>query len=186
MRKFKYYSCILIMVIFSINYINGQTKESQNLNLSIGYGISVPYDETDIDGSGFFAQGEYIFNLKKWIDLRPYAGLILTNEDSNNEIYKTTSKALLIGGKGRITAPIPWVAPYIELGIGASIGKFETITPLTNLSKNGALMHIPFSIGLELGPKHNFDLGFTYYYQPTVEQFSGAIAFGISIPMKKA
>tara|TARA_B100000953_G_scaffold248209_1_gene210527 strand:- start:1513 stop:2073 length:561 start_codon:yes stop_codon:yes gene_type:complete len=186
MQKFKYYSCILIFIFFGIHKTIGQTKESQNLNLSIGYGITVPYDETDINGSGFFAHGEYIFNLKKWIDLRPYAGLILTYEDSNNEIYKTTSKALLIGGKGRISAPIPWVAPYLELGIGASIGKFETITPLTDLSKNGVLMHIPFSIGLELGPKHNFDLGFTYYYQPAVEQFSGAIAFGISIPMKKA
>ena len=186
MQKFKSYSHILIFIILGINHINGQRKESQNLNLSIGYGISFPYDETDIQGSGFFAQGEYIFNLKKWIDLRPYAGLILTNEDSDNEIYKTTSKALLIGGKGRITAPIPWVAPYLELGIGASIGKFETFTPLTNLTQNGVLMHIPFSIGLELGPKQNFDLGFTYYYQPIVKQFSGAIAFGISIPMKKA
>ena len=118
MRQFKYYSCILIIVILSINHVNGQKKENQNLNLSIGYGISVPYYENNIDGSVFFAQGEYIFNLKKWIDLRPYAGIILTYEDSNNEIYKTTSKALLIGGRGRITAPITCVSPYVELGIG--------------------------------------------------------------------
>ncbi|MDR5589097.1 hypothetical protein [Christiangramia sp. SM2212] len=186
MQKFKSYSCVLIFIILGIHETIGQTKESQNLNLSVGYGISAPYDETDIDGSGFFAQGEYIFDLKNWIDLRPYMGLFLTYENSDNELYKTTSKALLIGGKGRITAPIPWVAPYLELGIGASIGNFETITPLTNLSKNGVLMHIPFSLGLELGPKHNFDLSFTYFYHPAVEQFSGAIAFGISIPIKKA
>ena len=185
MQNLKSFSCILIFIILGINNINSQSRDTQSLNLSVGFGVSAPYDETDIQGSGFFAQGEYIFNLKKWIDLRPYAGFIITNEDSDNEIYKVTSKALLIGGKGRLTAPIPWVAPYLELGIGASVGKFETLTPLTDLSQNGVLMHIPLSLGLELGPKQNFDLAFTYYFHPSVEQFSGAIAFGISIPINK-
>jgi hypothetical protein len=44
-------------------------------------------------------------------------------------------------------------------------------------------MHIPFSIGLALGPKHNIDVGFTYYYQPSVQQFSGATAIGFSFPL---
>ena len=107
----------------------------------------------------------------------------MTSKNEDIELYESTSKAFLIGGKGRIVAPIPWIAQYIELGIGASIGEFKTLTPLTDLSYSGLLMHIPFSIGLELGPKHNFDFGFTYYYHPAVEQFTGAIAFGVSFPM---
>jgi hypothetical protein len=36
---------------------------------------------------------------------------------------------------------------------------------------------------LELGRNHNFDVAFTYYFQPSVEQFAAAAAFGVSIPL---
>jgi len=91
---------------------------------------------------------------------------------------------LLLGGKARITAPIPWVAPYVEGGIGASIGSFETVTPGTSLQASGLIYHIPFTVGLSLGPWHNVDVAFTYYFHPTVRQYAGAAAFGISIPLK--
>ncbi len=185
MLKFKNCYGLLIILFFSIQHINAQTQRS--INISIGYGITSPYDETDVEGSGFYAQGEYIFHLKNWVDIRPYAGLIITN-DPSNDIYETSSKAFLLGGKGRITAPMPfpWIAPYFELGIGTSIGEFRTYTPLTDLSQQGVILHIPFSIGVEIGSKRKFDLGFTYYYQPAVEQFSGAIAFGVSFPIKNS
>lgn len=94
-----------------------------------------------------------------------------------------TSKAFLFGGKARVCAPIPYIAPYLETGLGLSIGSFETYTPSTNSSKNGLIMHIPFSIGLAVGKKHNIDIGFTYYYHQSAKQFSGATAFGLSFPM---
>lgn len=46
------------------------------------------------------------------------------------------------------------------------------------------MLHIPFSIGLELGKKHNFGIAFTYYFHISVEQFAGAAAIGLSIPLK--
>ena len=97
--------------------------------------------------------------------------------------YKVTTKAFLFGGKARICAPIPWVAPYFETGIGASVGSFETITPFTYIKKQGLVMHIPLSMGLAIGRKHNIDLAFTYYYTPAVEQSSGAMAFGFTFPL---
>ena len=45
-------------------------------------------------------------------------------------------------------------------------------------------MHIPFTIGLAIGRKHNIDFALTYYYQPAVDQFSGATAVGFSFPLK--
>src|SRR5690606_7662679 len=131
-----------------------------------------------------------VFGLTKWFGVRPYAGLVLTSADNNNDrqtqsAYKATSKAFLLGGKVRITGPIPWVAPYIEIGLGASIGSFITYTPYTNKEDNGLIMHIPFSIGLALGPKHNFDIAFTYYEHPSVDQFAGAAAFGFSFPLNR-
>lgn len=89
----------------------------------------------------------------------------------------------MFGGKFRLTAPIPYIAPYFELGLGGSLGKFETITPFTNKSKSGFLVHIPFSLGLELGKEKRTNLEFIYYFHNSVEQFNGAFALGFSIPL---
>lgn len=180
---------IIIFITFSSNLIKAQPRKGEFINVAVGIGLTSPYDDTDIDGTGFYAQGEYVFGLTKWIGLRPYAGLILTstNQNSNQQNqpeYKATTNAFLIGGKARICAPIPWVAPYIEIGIGTSIGSFETYTPLTTIKKNGLLMHVPFSIGLALGRKNNFDVAFTYYYTSAADQFSGAAAVGFTFPVK--
>lgn len=178
---------ILILTILASAQVKAQLIKEKSLNISIGYGISAPYDDADISGSGFYLQGEYVLDLANWIDIRPYAGLILTKSDTDNQQnepnYKVTSNAFLIGTKARIKAPFPWVAPYLEAGVGASIGSFETYTPFTTIDKSGLILHIPFSLGLELGPKHNFDIAFTYYFHPSVEQFSGAAAFGFSFPL---
>ena len=103
------------------------------------------------------------------------------NDNPTNE--KAESKAFLLGGKARVRAPIPWVAPYVEIGIGTSIGKFETLTAFDNIDKVGIIYHIPFAFGLELGKNNNVDLGFTYYFQPSVEQFVGAFSVGITFPL---
>lgn len=181
---------IILPLFFAPIHLEAQFIKERSISGQIGYGITSPYySSAEIVAGGLFLQGEYILKAASWFELRPYAGLILTssdgkdiNKDLTNE--KATSKALLIGGKGRVRAPIPWVAPYIEIGIGSSIGKFETFTNFTNIEKNGFIYHIPVSLGLELGRSHGVDLGLAYYYQPTVEQFSGAFAFGITVPLK--
>ena len=178
----------IILIILASTHVSGQSIKEKSIDISIGYGLSTPYDDVDITGSGFYLQGEYVMTLAKWIDIRPYAGLILTKAEAREENlpeYKSTANAFLIGGKVRITAPIPWVAPYLEAGLGASIGSFETFTPFTDIKESGLIFHIPVSIGLELGPKHNFDIAFTYYFHNKVEQFAGAAAFGVSIPLNK-
>ncbi|MGA9638859.1 hypothetical protein [Flavobacterium sp.] len=181
---------LIFLTIITAFQTKAQPKIGKAIKASIGYGISVPYDYEDIIGTGFYAQAEYVIGISKWFGIKPYAGLILTSENKDNKSnpfgYKVTSNAFLLGGKARICAPIPYVAPYIEVGIGLSAGSFETYTAKTNdIQKKGILPHIPFSIGLALGKKHNVDVEFTYYYHPAVEQFSGAMALGFSIPLDK-
>jgi len=91
----------------------------------------------------------------------------------------------LLGGKVRLRSPILWVAPYFELGVGTSIGKFRTLTVFDNIDKTGIIYHIPVSIGLELGKSNNVDLAFVYYYQNTVQQVVGAFAVGLTFPLHK-
>ena len=186
LSTFRLIFAIAFFTLFLSTETNAQPKIGNYINASIGIGLSAPYDDVDITGSGFYAQGEYVFGLTKWFGIRPYAGLVITSADKNTNLpdyYKVTSNAFLFGGKVRVAAPIPWVAPYFELGLGGSIGSFETYTPFTNIKKNGLLMHVPFSLGLALGRKHNYELEFTYYYHETVKQFSGAVAIGYSIPL---
>ena len=181
---------ILLIFILTSNLAEAQFIKEESIKAQIGYGLSVPNNSVDeIIDTGFFAQGELVLKITSWFDIRPYAGFILTNSNGK-DVYnnptdeKAESKAALLGGKVRVRAPIPWVAPYIELGIGTSIGKFETFTAFDTIDKSGIIYHTPFSLGLELGRNHNVDVGFTYYFQPSVEQFAGAIAVGITFPIK--
>jgi hypothetical protein len=181
---------IILIVVLASNLAEAQFIKNKSINAQIGYGMSSPYNSVaEIANDGFFMQGEYVLTVASWFELRPYAGLILTSSNGkdmndNPTDEKAESKAFLVGGKARVRAPIPWVAPYVEIGVGGSIGKFETFTAFTNVNKNGFVYHIPFTFGLELGRNNDVDLSFCYYFQPTVEQFVGAFAIGISIPLK--
>jgi len=179
---------LIILAIVASTGAQAQFIKERSIDVSIGLGVSAPYGEEDFYGTGFYAQGEYVLSPATWIDFRPYAGFISTKMDNGDtEVveagYKSTAKAFLIGGKTRITAPIPWIAPYFEIGIGASIGSFANITPYTNIEDSGVISHLPLSLGLELGPKHNVNIGFTYYFHNSMEQFAGAAAFGLSFPL---
>ena len=177
----------LVIAIFASAQVQAQFIKEKFIDVSIGLGVTAPYQEqVDYYGTGFYVQGEFVLSPAKWIDFRPYAGYISTKMDKDEvgmSGYQSTAKAILLGGKTRITAPIPWVAPYAEIGIGASIGSFENTTPYTNLEESGIISHIPFSLGLALGPKHNVNLEFTYYFHNSLEQFAGAAAFGLSFPV---
>ncbi|WP_228850499.1 hypothetical protein [Aegicerativicinus sediminis] len=180
---------ILLITILTSNLVEAQFIKEKSINVQVGYGISVPYNSIDdIADDGFFAQGELVLKVKSWVEFRPYTGFILTNSngkdlDDNPTEEKAISKAILLGGKVRVRAPIPWVAPYVEIGLGTSIGKFETLTAFDNIDKSGVIFHIPFAFGLELGKNNNVDLGLAYYFQPSAEQFVGAFALGITFPL---
>jgi hypothetical protein len=170
--------------------MNAQKDEpfikEQSIDAAIGLGISTPYDDVDIFGSGFYLQGEYVLTHSNWLDFRPYAGLILTRQNPDQTLpkeFETTTNAFLIGGKVRLTAPIPYFAPYVEIGAGLSVGSFKTITPFSNYDESGVIPHIPFSIGAELGKRHNIGIEFTYYFHSAVEQLAGAAAIGLNIPL---
>lgn len=179
---------VLILILVS-NFVEAQFIKQKSINALIGLGISSPYNSVDeIADEGFFIQGELVLKVASWVEFRPYAGYISTSSDGkdlndNPTTEKAESKAFLLGAKARVRAPIPWVAPYFEVGIGTSIGSFETFTAFDDINKNGVIYHIPFSLGLELGRNNNVDLGLTYFFHPSVQQFSGAFAIGLTFPL---
>ncbi|MBB4800116.1 hypothetical protein HNP37_000155 [Flavobacterium nitrogenifigens] len=190
----RFFAIFLFTVLFSA-LTQAQTT-GNFIKASIGYGSSSSYyiedygsqDEVDVMGGGLYLQGEYIIGLKSWFSIRPYAGAIFESVDKNQNVqnqpqYKVTTNAFLMGGKVRICAPIPWVAPFIEGGIGTSIGKFETFTPNMNFNKSDVLLHIPFSIGLAIGRHNNFEIGISGYFHPAAKQSTGVFALGYNFPL---
>jgi hypothetical protein len=181
---------MILIIILMYSPAKSQFIKSKSINGQVGYGVSWPFaSEDDIADGGFFLQCEPILTVASWIQLRPYAGFILTSSDGKDDHgnptnEKAESKAFLIGGKARFRKSFRWAVPFFELGFGSSMGKFETVVDYTNISKSGLIYHIPFSFGFEMGRKHNVDLSFSYFFQPTVEQYAGAISIGISIPIK--
>lgn len=180
---------VLIFIILASTRVQAQFIEEKSSDVSIGLGLSAPYEHMGLLRSpGFYAQGEYVVSPASWIDFRPYAGVILTKIKKNNSEqvearFRSSANAVLFGGKARFTAPVPLVAPYVEIGIGASIGSFETFTPTTSIDDSGVFLHIPFSLGFELRFLDNVDIRLTHYFHNNLEQFTGAAAVGISFPV---
>lgn len=188
-----YLSVITLLFIVVLNPLYAQPRTGQFIDVSAGLGIVAPNDdESDLDGSGFYAQVEYVYSPRTWFGIRPYAGVIIASGETDNLTYirgsetreSIKSNAFLLGGKIRIAAPIPYVAPFFETGIGVSIGSLRTVYNGAELKRN-TVMHIPVTIGLAIGHKHTTEIKFTYYFHEYVKQFSGAMAVGFSIPIDK-
>lgn len=178
---------LILLTVLGLNRAEAQYYQ-ETIDVSAGFGTSVPYDEIGYFGMGLYAQGEYVLDVNEWVDLRPYLGYMLAKMEGdlsgNDEPGdKSTANAFLFGGKARFRIPMDWVAPYAEIGLGASIGSFETVTVKTNITESGVFAHIPFSLGLELGPRHNVNVMLTSYFHTAVEQFLAAIAIGFTIPI---
>jgi len=178
----KYLLIPVILFCFSISH--AQFIKERSIEASVGYGFSFPYDGVSVFSAGFYMQGEYVMTVSKWLDLRPYAGFIFSSS-SGRDKNESKTNAFLFGGKFRLTAPIPYFAPYIELGLGGSIGEFETITSTYNIQDKGFIFHLPFTIGAQLGRKKQTGIEFTYYFQDSVKQFAGAFALGFSFPLDR-
>lgn len=188
MNTYKISVILLFFFILSSNNTNAQTERGEFINTSIGIGMITPDDETDIIGSGFYAQGEYVYNVLSWFGFRPYAGVVFASGESDvvgMEQYEVKQNAFLLGAKARITAPIPYVAPFFESGIGMSAGEFRTYTPYVDIDKKGLQLHVPVVFGLAIGRKHNYELKFVYYFHQNVEQASGATSIGFSFPINR-
>ncbi|MBS7788047.1 hypothetical protein KIH23_12135 [Flavobacterium sp. CYK-55] len=185
-------------VIFTRTYViffllctaltHAQLEPGKYISVNVGLGLSAPDDDSEAGGTGFYAHGEYLVSVYKWFSIRPYVGLVNTNPLNPDRAldqlgYEVTTKALFFGSKIRLAAPIPYVAPFIETGMGLSVGAFKTYTEYTDINKKGVFTHIPFSMGLALGKHNNFELGFTYQFHQTVKQSSGTIALGYNFAL---
>jgi len=167
-------------------------QATHQLHVLGGLGIAVPYPVNDqnVNGSGIgaYAQAEYVYAKLEWVTPRAYSGLMFTaaRDDCDDGVSPcdVSAKIWFLGGKVRLLAPIPYVAPFFELGMGVSLGSLSTqVGDLLDVKHTGAAYHVPFALGLALGENRDFELSLHYLFHPEQQQFGGAIAFGVSFPL---
>jgi hypothetical protein len=169
----------------------GWEEPTHRLGVSAGFGYSFPNDDdaTEIDeadGTGGFAEVEYIYHAVEWATPRAYAGVLVTSTDRACELTPCDVSAQIgfIGIKGRLLAPIPYVAPFIELGFGGSVGSVTTrVANIVDAAGDGVMYHVPIAVGLVLGGRRQFELALQYMIHPEQVQVNGALAFGFSFAL---
>ncbi len=159
------------------------------LGVSLGLGIVAPTSaDASGHGQGVVATGEYVFWPSSWFSPRLYAGLEVAPREHDCDRGVTpcdvSGEFGFAGAKGRLLAPIPWVAPYLELGLGAAAGHFSTRSG-TSVDRvfDGVTYEVPFSLGLAMGSRRQFELGLQYLIHPEARQVGGGIGIGLRIPV---
>lgn len=109
-----------------------RAREPRFASVSAGLGISSATSQGDAAlAEGFYAAGEFGVALSEWVSPRLYGGLLMTFPVQQGCQRATgcdvSDKIAFVGGKVRFLAPIPYVAPFIELGLGLSAGSFRTL-----------------------------------------------------------
>jgi hypothetical protein len=149
--------------------------------------------DSEISGDGWLARLEYSLGATSYFAWKPYAALLMT-ESSDERKYadprckravvecEATTQAVLLGSKVRLALPIPWFAPFAEIGLGFSLGYSRTETLYSRHHVNAAF-NLPFALGVALGPAHSVELSLPIYQLGGARQLAIGISLGFRIPI---
>ena len=165
----------------------------RGLRILAGPGLSLaPSGHNDNDepyGLGVYLEAAKLWRRNTGAQPQLYAGLVATGTRASScppgdfpcDISATTVQA---GGKVRIMVPIPYLGPFLELGAGFSAGRIVSERGYPDDDRaSGLLFHIPFAIGVAVGPEHRTTVAFTYLVYPGKAHVDGAFAIGYDLPL---
>jgi hypothetical protein len=130
-----------------------------------------------------------------WGGGRVYAGGFFSNASAHRcptgiEPCSISSQIAVAGAKARLLAPIPYVGPFIEVGAGLSIGSLENrigahgrFSALDDIH-SGVMVHIPVSLGLAFGSRHQHDLSLDYFAHPGRNHVTGSFSIGVGFALR--
>jgi hypothetical protein len=141
------------------------------------------------DSSGFYGAAEFVLVPSMWFSPRLYGGVLFTSTDTSTcptPACDVSTKIGFLGVKGRLTLPIPYVAPFAEVGLGVSVGALTTRLYDTDVEYTGVTYHIPLALGLSIGEMHHYvvDIAFSTLVHPAQLQSNGALALSIAFPLQ--
>jgi len=139
-------------------------------------------------GSGGYVAAEAFHLVEEWFTPRAYLGLLLTWPENDCgpgvvpcEIW---ARIFFLGIKGRLMAPIPWVGPFIEAGVGLSLGTLTTRNgAIVEAAARGVIPHVQWAVGLAIGPRHDVSLSLQYLEHTRGKQTGAALAAGFAFQL---
>lgn len=165
-------------------------QEGREVQVASGLAVSFAPDH-DGWGRGLGILLQYAFAPAGWGGGRLYAGGVLTGARGEScpaavDPCALSSRIGVAGAKVRFLAPVPYVGPFFEVGVGGSVGSIESrVGPFGLLGAleeehTGLMFHVPFAIGLAIGSRHQHELSFAYFAHPGREHIAGSIQAGIA------
>jgi len=180
-------SCIVLGAVVALTSPPVRAESDHGLVVAGGLGLASPtrQDGHDVAGRGAGGYGavEYVYGPGEWVTPRLYTGVLLTAADAGCGVgvspCDVSARIFFLGGKVRLMIPLPYVAPFVEAGLGASAGTISTRSGrLVDVTGGGLMYHLPFAVGLALGARHQYAIAFQYLFHPEQHQVNGAVALG--------
>jgi hypothetical protein len=153
---------------------------------SLGLGVSRATGPNSKAGAGgLYVSAEYWAQPFSWLNLRSYLGYLSTSTDQRN-CYRidgcdVSENIGLLGAKVRLVAPIPWVAPFFELGLGVSFGDIHATDVDSDLTTHGVVLDVPVGLGLSIGPRHDVDVSLLSLSHGGAHAIGGALLVGVNV-----
>jgi len=157
------------------------------LDIMAGLGVAYPTAAgTDGSAYGFTAEVSYVWFIQRWFSPRVYAGTLITGQGDckGHEPCDIGAQVGFAGGLVHLMAPIPWIGPFFEVGLGASAGSIHTIEGgVVDEHHSGLLPHARLGLGLALGEHNNFEVGLRVIDHFTANNIAGGLMIGVRIPL---
>jgi len=183
----------LVLLAGGVRAAGPEEESPRALSFAAGLGgVSAERkDGQDVDGrgAGAYAKVEFVFRPAHWFTPRLYAGTMLAPADEGScgtgvDPCDISAKIGFFGGKFRLMAPIPYVGPFIELGIGGSVGRITTRSgQQVDATTKGLMYHVPVAFGLAIGERHQVDIVAQVLAHPEQKAVCSALALGVTLDL---
>jgi len=155
----------------------------------VGVGPSFAFADTSAQassGTGVQAEATWVRWPDGWFSPRLGAGLAFSGGgrscDDGLSPCEVLARYLHATARARLMAPIPWVAPYFEVGLGVAVGQHTArVGQVVDRSGIGAGLAVPFALGLAVGPRHEVEVGIQYLSLPTWRLVGGGFLLGFGL-----
>lgn len=166
-----------------------------SVDLAIGGAMTGLVEGGSATSGGLYLSTSYSVPLEPFVGLRAYGGLLFTfpsggrdEEECGREECNVSVQGMLLGGKARVAAPIPWVAPFAEAGVGLTLGAVTTQTAVDDirLGPAGATIHVPLAFGVALGTMRETELAVQAIFHPEAKQYTATLSIAVCVPVDVA
>jgi len=176
---------LAVVAFVALAAVAARAEPDQALGLTAGFAVAVPDSDARRSGygAGAMLMAEYVKWPGNWFSPRGYTGAVLTSPipscDEGVSPCDIRANLFFLGAKFRLLLPIPYVGPFLELGVGASAGHMAArVGQSLDFDTSGVFFDLPFAFGLALGAEHRFQLSFQYLFHPGQSMGTGALSIG--------